>query len=46
MADNSWLVIPADNSIIFDFSHAEKWQTATGKMGIKPWQLTTEAGHA
>jgi putative transcriptional regulator len=46
MADNSWLVIPADNSIIFDFSHADKWQTATGKMGIKPWQLTTEAGHA
>mgnify|MGYP003633768337 FL=1 len=46
IADNSWLVIPADNTIIFDLSHAEKWQSATAKMGIKPWQLTAEAGHA
>ena len=29
IADNSWLVIPADNQIIFDLSHAEKWQGAT-----------------
>lgn len=46
IADNSWLVIPADNDIIFELSHAEKWNSATAKMGIKPWQLTTEAGHA
>lgn len=46
IGDNSWLVIPADNTIIFDLSHTEKWQSATAKMGIKPWQLTTEAGHA
>lgn len=44
--DNSWLVIPADNHIIFDLTHAEKWQSATATMGIKPWQLTNEAGHA
>jgi putative transcriptional regulator len=44
--DNSWLVIPADNHIIFDLTHAEKWQSATATMGIKPWQLTSEAGHA
>ncbi|MDX3772841.1 YqgE/AlgH family protein [Chromatiaceae bacterium AAb-1] len=46
MTDNSWLLIPADNAIIFDLSHAEKWQSATAKMGIKTWQLTNEAGHA
>ncbi|WP_372627349.1 YqgE/AlgH family protein [Arsukibacterium sp.] len=46
ISDNSWLVIPADNTIIFDLSHAEKWQSATATMGIKTWQLTTEAGHA
>ncbi|MDX1678123.1 YqgE/AlgH family protein [Arsukibacterium sp.] len=46
IADNSWLVIPADNGIIFDLSHADKWHSATAKMGIKPWQLTSEAGHA
>lgn len=46
MVDNAWLLIPADNSIIFDLSHADKWQSATAKMGIKTWQLTSEAGHA
>lgn len=46
IADNSWLIIPADSGIIFDLTHAEKWQSATAKMGIKPWQLTNEAGHA
>ncbi|MCB5227805.1 YqgE/AlgH family protein [Alishewanella sp. 16-MA] len=46
IADNSWLVVPADNHIIFDLIHAEKWQSATAAIGIKPWQLTNEAGHA
>jgi putative transcriptional regulator len=46
IADNSWLVIPADAAIMFDHSHADKWQSATATIGIKPWQLTSEAGHA
>jgi putative transcriptional regulator len=46
IADNSWLIIPADSAIMFDLTHAEKWQSATAKIGIKPWQLTNEAGHA
>lgn len=46
IADNSWLVIPAEKGIIFDLSHADKWQSATATIGIKPWQLTNEAGHA
>ena len=46
IADNAWLIIPADSDIIFDLTHAEKWQSATAKIGIKPWQLTNEAGHA
>jgi putative transcriptional regulator len=44
--DNSWLVIPADTAIMFDLSHADKWQSAAATIGIKPWQLTNEAGHA
>ncbi|RVT45331.1 YqgE/AlgH family protein [Rheinheimera sediminis] len=46
MAENSWLMIPADNSIIFELSHAEKWQGAAHAMGIEVWQLSPEAGHA
>ena len=46
IADNSWLVIPADNQIIFDLSHAEKWHGATKRLGIQSWQLSPDAGHA
>ncbi|MCC5852969.1 MAG: YqgE/AlgH family protein [Alkalimonas sp.] len=46
IADNSWLVIPADPAIIFDLAHAYKWEAATKKMGIEAWQLTGDAGHA
>ena len=46
IADNSWLVIPADPAIIFDLAHAHKWEAATKSMGIETWQLSGEAGHA
>lgn len=46
IADNAWLVIPADNHIIFDLTHADKWQRATQKLGIQTWQLSPVAGHA
>lgn len=46
LADNSWLVIPADNRIIFDLPHGEKWHGATAKLGIQSWQLSAQAGHA
>ncbi len=46
LAENSWLVVPADNQIIFDLCHAEKWQSATQKLGIQAWQLSPQAGHA
>jgi len=46
IADNSWLIVPADNQIIFDVSHAQKWQSATASIGINPWQLSAIAGHA
>lgn len=46
IADNSWLVIPADPSIIFDLGHAEKWHKATASIGIQPWQLSSAVGHA
>lgn len=46
IADNSWLIVPADNRIIFDLAHGEKWQGAVAKMGISLWQLSPQAGHA
>lgn len=46
LAANSWLVIPADNRIIFDVPYKEKWQSATETLGIRSYQLSAQAGHA
>jgi putative transcriptional regulator len=50
IADNSWLLLPVNtdviNQIIFADNHADQWQQATAKLGIQPWQLSAQAGHA
>jgi putative transcriptional regulator len=46
IADNSWLVIPADPAIIFDMAHDVKWEAATRTMGIESWQLSNDVGRA
>ena len=39
-------ILVNDNNIIFEMSHAEKWQGAAHAMGIEVWQLSPQAGHA
>lgn len=46
LANNSWLTIPADASILFETPSSERWQKATEKLGIDVWQLAPGAGHA
>lgn len=46
LANNSWLTIPADASILFETPSNERWQKATEKLGIDLWQLAPGAGHA
>lgn len=46
LAENSWLVIPADAEILFNTPIRERWQRATAKLGIEPWQLGPDVGHA
>jgi putative transcriptional regulator len=43
---NSWLNVPADESIIYDTDYATKWQRALAMLRIDPAQLSTGAGHA
>lgn len=43
---NSWLIIEADAELLFDVPFHKKWETAVRKLGIDPWQLAPEAGHA
>ncbi|MBC3935158.1 YqgE/AlgH family protein [Undibacterium sp. CY7W] len=43
---NSWLTVPARTDILFDLPLEERYQAAIRLLGIDPWMLTAEAGHA
>ncbi|MDC0611118.1 YqgE/AlgH family protein [Vibrio sp.] len=45
LAENSWLTVEADTSIIFDTPIHEKWSKSIQKLGIEPSQLSSMAGH-
>ncbi|MEM9441385.1 MAG: YqgE/AlgH family protein [Pseudomonadota bacterium] len=44
--DNGWLLVPADNQLIFGLDNDAKWEGAIAKLGIDLSLLSTEAGHA
>jgi len=43
---NGWLSVSADDAIIFDPDHDQKWQRALAKLGVDLTMLSSEAGHA
>ncbi|MFA0084100.1 YqgE/AlgH family protein [Vibrio sp. E150_011] len=46
LADNSWLTIEADTSVIFDTPVKDRWHSAVQMLGIDIAQLSTQVGHA
>jgi putative transcriptional regulator len=44
--ENAWLVVPAQEHILFDAPDDEKWFLALKSLGIKPDVLSLELGHA
>ncbi len=46
LAENSWLNIPADESILFDTPPAKRWKKATELLGFDPHQISRDIGHA
>src|SRR4051812_33127016 len=46
LAENSWLTVGADVSVIFDTPVDQRYDKALMLLGVQPWMLTTEAGHA
>ena len=46
LADNAWLTIPASHELVFDTPLHLRWSSAIKALGIEPWQLTEQAGHA
>ena len=46
IVENSWLTVEADPSIIFDTPIEQRYEKALALLGLQPWMLLTEAGHA
>ena len=45
IAENSWLVMPADERLIFDVPYAERWLEAQKSLGFDSFNLASEAGY-
>jgi len=43
---NGWLTVPADDALLFDEGNDDKWRRAIGKLGVDPFALSGDAGHA
>ncbi|MEZ5996518.1 MAG: YqgE/AlgH family protein [Hyphomonadaceae bacterium] len=46
LRQNAWLVVDADNAIVFSEDHATKWDRAIRALGLEPSQLSGAAGSA
>lgn len=46
LADNSWLLAPADPDILFDLPFESRWQAAAGRIGVNLSLISPDAGHA
>jgi putative transcriptional regulator len=46
LAENSWLTVSADASVIFDTPIEQRYERALSLLGLQSWMLSAEAGHA
>ena len=46
LAENSWLTVAASPDIVFDTPLEQRYDKALDLLGLKPWMLSPQAGHA
>lgn len=46
LGENSWLTVEADARLIFETPVAERYAQALKLLGLEPWMLSPDAGHA
>lgn len=46
LSENSWLTVAANTSVIFDTPVAQRYEQALLLLGVEPWMLSSQAGHA
>ncbi|HEY3916959.1 MAG TPA: YqgE/AlgH family protein [Stellaceae bacterium] len=43
---NGWLTVPSDEALLFDQGKDDKWRRAIAKLGVDPFSISGDAGHA
>ena len=46
IGENSWLTVEADPTVIFDTPIDKRYEKALALLGLQPWMLLNQAGHA
>ena len=46
IAENSWLTVSADTRIIFETPIEQRYEQAMALLGLQPWMLSKDVGHA
>ena len=46
LGENSWLTVPASTDIVFNTPLEQRYDKALQLLGLQPWMLSPEAGHA
>jgi putative transcriptional regulator len=46
MQANSWLIVPADDELVFSADIGNKWEKALNRLGIDPLSLSLDGGRA
>lgn len=46
IAENSWLVCPADSNLLFDMAYDLRWEAAAQRIGVNLNLLSDQVGHA
>ena len=46
LAENSWLTVGADTSVIFDTPVEQRYERAMKLLGLEPWMLSNDVGHS
>lgn len=46
LGSNSWLTVPADHAVIFNTPIHQRYHKAMALLGLEPWMISPEVGHA
>ncbi|MFM7026817.1 MAG: YqgE/AlgH family protein [Limnohabitans sp.] len=46
LGENTWLTVPASADLVFETPLEQRYDKALDLLGLKPWMLSPQAGHA